>query len=512
MPGLHGNEDKVPQPPKDGLPSGRIINTTLPTNRPIPPGLPLDNNQENVGGNTNQPRLPASLNVPIGSDPPTISFPRSPLRTIIAPPNAPTAIGRPAAQRLLNNGITTNGVQDLNGNNSNTDPTTVVHTNGVPPPPRRPSAPISSQQVTAKNVQPGVLANTQRVGIQAISVVNGHDTGAIPEETVANGVGTRKRTPPTNGQEKVFMKTPNALKREEAKKESAADPPKNGKNAPGDNDKNEDVKNGKDKNGNGKNGSLANSPTKKPLGTNGNGKNGSVANSPTKKPLEKNGNGKNGATTSPTKRPLKTNGVNGTNKSDEKVSPVKQSPLKRSQESSSPTRKIANKPLANGSPVKKTVPKSPRGSPSPPRKKIPKSPLPSPKTSRKNALNTTSPSKPLGKAGMALVPGRPMPATTTLVSSQAATKEDAAKGDGKDVPAAAADAKDGAKVPDGDKGKEKGKQSEASIILDRLLTLCKRGDWLAVETLLNHLDGLQVPTDLVDKVSNIYYIILYYYV
>ncbi|KAG8184723.1 hypothetical protein JTE90_019327 [Oedothorax gibbosus] len=514
MPGLpSGNEDKPPQVPKDGLPSGRIINTTLPSNRPLPPGL--DNNQENVGGNTYQPRLPPSLNVPLGGDPPVPPFPRSPLRTIIAPPNAPTAIGRPAAQRLLNNGITTNGIQDLNGN-GNSDPTTVVHTNGVNPPAKRTSTPISSQQVTAKNVQPGVLANTQRVGIQAISVVNGHDSGTKYEETVTNGVSNPKRTQLVNGQEKVFTKTPNALKREEAKKEGSEDPSKTGKNTPPENGKNGELKNGKDKNGNGKpgslansptkkplgtngngkNGSLANSPTKKPLGTNGNGKNGSLANSPTKKPLGTNGNGKNGATTSPTKRPLKTNGTNSTNKSDEKASPVKQSsPLKRPQESESPTRKITSN-LTNGSPTKKTVPKQPKGSPSPTRKKATKSPLPSPKTARKNVLNTTSPAKPLGKPGLALVPGRPMPATATLVSSQPPTMENVAKDDNKDAPTApgVAKASDGEKT---EKGTEK--KSEATIILDRLLALCRRGDWLAVETLLNHLDGLQVPTDLVDK-------------
>ncbi|GFR08904.1 uncharacterized protein TNCT_458181 [Trichonephila clavata] len=492
MPGLSNNGDKNPQPSKAGLPPGRAINTTLPPNRPIPPGV--NQNIPPDGGDSNHPRIPqTSLTVPGSNDPPPPSLPRSPLRTIIGPPNGPTGVGRPAAQRLINNGVSTNGVHDFNGNNS--DPTTVVHAVNGAPLPSRPSLPISSQQVNGRNVQPGVLANSQppRIGIQAVSV-NEKDSSSKGDDAPINGQRNPKRLPQGNDEDKVFLKTPNALRREEAKKDVASSPTKNGNKKSDDGEKNGDVKNGKDKNGNGKNGVNNTSPIKRPLDKNGNGKNTSVSNSPTKKII-------------------KTNGTNGNNnKTDEKVSPVKSSVFKSSQESptkkngdsklqesSSPTRKVGNKAPLNVSPAKKLNSKSPRGSPSPPRKKIIKSPLPSPKTARKSVLNQSSPTKLLGKnsTNLTLVPGRPLPATTTLIGQEKVEAKNDAKND---EPKNGEDDKQTAKTPD-DKGKDKGKQSEASLIFDRLLTLCKRGDWLAVETLLNHLDGLQIPPDLTDSVS-----------
>ncbi|GFT80909.1 uncharacterized protein NPIL_130951 [Nephila pilipes] len=489
MPGLSNNGDKNPHPSKAALPPGRAINTSLPPNRPVPPGV--DQNSPPDGSDTNHPRIPqTNLTVPGSNDPAPPSLPRSPLRTIIGPPNGPTAIGRPAAQRLINNGVTTNGVHDLNGNNS--DPTTVVHAVNGAPQPSRPSLPISSQQVNGRNVQPGVLANTQapRIGIQAISV-NEKDNSSKIEDAPTNGRNPKRLPQNNNDEDKVFLKTPNALRREEAKKDNAGSPTKNGirKNDVG--EKNGDAKNGKDKNGNGKNGVNNTSPIKRPLDKNGNGKNASVSNSPTKKII-------------------RTNGTNGNNKTDEKVVPVKNPVLKSSQESptkkngdskpqesSSPTRKVGNKAPLNVSPAKKLVSKSPRGSPSPPRKRIAKSPLPSPKTARKSVLNQPSPTKLLGKnsTNLTLVPGRPLPATTTLIGQEKSESKDDAK---KEEAKSGEDDKQTAKTPD-EKGKDKGKPSEASLIFDRLLTLCKRGDWLAVETLLNHLDGLQIPPDLTDS-------------
>ncbi|GBM52748.1 hypothetical protein AVEN_238722-1 [Araneus ventricosus] len=482
MPGL-SNGDKSAPPPKSNLPPGRVINTALPPNRPVPPGM----DQDNSGGDSNHPRIPqATLTVPGSNDPAPPALPRSPLRTIIGPPNGPMAIGRPS-QRLINNGVTANGVHEVNGNNS--DPTTVVHAVNGAPLTTRPTAPISSQQVNGRNVQPGVLANTQtpRVGIQSVSVVNEQPKG---EDDPANGNKNPKRLPQSNDQEKVFLKTPNALRREEAKKDA-------NKNNDADNGKSDDAKNGNNRNGNGRNAS----PTKRPLDKNGNGKNGGVSNSPTKKVL-------------------RTNGTNGNNKNDEKSSPAKIPPIKssqespkktgapKSQESSSPTRKNGIRVPLNPSPAKKTLSKSPRNSPSPPRKKIAKSPLPSPKTARKNVLNQSSPTKLLGKTpnNLTLVPGRPLPATTTLIGSQ----KDAESKDDKDAKKDEAKGADDDKLKADEKGKDKdkGKPSEQTLVLDRLLTLCKRGDWLAVETLLNHLDGLQIPPDLTDPVSTNHFEIL----
>ncbi|GIX83029.1 uncharacterized protein CEXT_333461 [Caerostris extrusa] len=347
------NGDKNPQQSKANLPPGRAINISLPANRPVPPGMDQNNPQDNSNSDTINVRIPqTTLTVPGSNDPIPQGLPRSPLRTIIGPPNGPMAIGRPNAQRLMNNGMSTNGVHDLNGNNA--DPTTVVHVANGAPLSTRPSVPISSQQVTGRNVQPGVLANTQ-----------------APRKS--------KKPIQNNDQEKVFLKTPNALRREEAKKDNPSSPTKavNGKTNGVENGKNADTKIG---NGNGKNVGNSNSPTKRPLDKNGNGKNGSVSNSPTKKII-------------------RTNGTNGINKSEEKPLSVKIPPLKstqespkkngvsKPQESSSPTRKNGNKAPLNVSPAKKIIPKSPRGSPSPPRKKIAKSPLPSPKTARKNVLN-----------------------------------------------------------------------------------------------------------------------------
>ncbi|GIY06484.1 uncharacterized protein CDAR_514691 [Caerostris darwini] len=499
MPGLSNNGDKNPQQSKANLPPGRAINTSLPANRPVPPGMDQNNPQDNSNSDTINVRIPqTTLTVPGSNDPIPQGLPRSPLRTIIGPPNGPMAIGRPNAQRLMNNGMSTNGVHDLNGNNA--DPTTVVHVANGAPLSTRPSVPISSQQVTGRNVQPGVLANTQapRVGIQAISVVSDQDSSAKVEDVPINVPRNPKKPTQNNDQEKVFLKTPNALRREEAKKDNPSSPTKavNGKTNGVENGKNADTKNG---NGNGKNVGNNNSPTKRPLDKNGNGKNGSVSNSPTKKII-------------------RTNGTNGINKSEEKPLSVKIPPLKstqespkkngvsKPQESSSPTRKNGNKAPLNVSPAKKIIPKSPRGSPSPPRKKIAKSPLPSPKTARKNVLNQSSPTKLLGKTNnnLTLVPGRPLPATVTLIGSQdkSDTKDDAKKDESK------TDDDKTSKTPD-EKGKEKGKPSEATLIFDRLLTLCKRGDWLAVETLLNHLDGLQIPPDLTDPVSTAQFIHFY---
>ncbi|KAF8774112.1 Ankyrin-1 like protein [Argiope bruennichi] len=470
MPGL-SNGDKNAPPAKSNLPPGRVVNTTLPPNRPVPPGM----DQENSGGDINHPRIPhTTLTIPGSNDPVQPALPRSPLRTIIGPPNGPMAIGRPA--RLINNGVNGNGVHEVNGNNS--DPTTVVHATNGAPLTTRPTAPISSQQVNGRNVQPGVLANTQtpRVGIQAVSVVNEQQKS---EDAPTNGNKNPKRLPQNNDQEKVFLKTPNALRREEAKKEAN----NSTKNNETENGKTDDTKNGNNKNGNGRNAS----PIKRPLDKNGNGKNGGVTNSPTKKVL-------------------RTNGTNGNNKNDEKSSPVKIPPIKssqespkkngapKSQESSSPTRKNGIRVPLNPSPTKKT----PRNSPSPPRKKIAKSPLPSPKTARKNVLNQSSPTKLLGKApnNLTLVPGRPLPATTTLIGSQKEAESKDDKNAKKDEAKSADEDKE--KADEKGKDKEKGKPSEATLIFDRLLTLCKRGDWLAVETLLNHLDGLQIPPDLTD--------------
>lgn len=463
MPGLHGNEDK---PFKTGSQTGREINPSLPPNRPVPPGAPQDGASGISGGDQPQPRIPpAVLRIPFSDDPLPPPLQRSPLRTIIGPPNGPMAIGRPL--RLQNNGASVNGVHDVNGNAA--EPTTVVHTANGPPVPVRTTGPISSQQLANKNVQPGMLASSQpsRVGIQSVSVSNSPETSPNGNDANKSGVSNTKKASNTNGQEKVFQKSPKAIKREEARKNTVASPTKKAGDANGDKNKKDDkdVKNGK----------------------NGNGKNGGPTNSPTKKPPK----------------------VNEGNKSEEKSSPQRKITPPKSQESPSPVRKRVTiaKPQESPSPTRKKVTiaktqespsptrKNPqRDSPSPPRKKI-KSPLPSPKVNRKSLLTSeSSPTKLLAKPpnNATLTPGRPLPSTNVITSQPVASHPDAAK--------------EVAKTADGEKKDEKGKEkekpsSEASAIYDRLLILCKRGDWLAVETLLNHLEGLSIPPDLVDHVS-----------
>lgn len=501
MPGLHGNEDKPPQPPRAGLQAGRILNPTLPPNRPVPPGAPPNGAYGISGGDPTQPRIPqANLGVPD-----TLPLQRSPVRTIIGP-NGPMAIGRPQHVRFLNNGASTNGVHDANGNVS--EPTTVIHGINGAPVPIRPSGPISSQQVSAKNVQPGVLALNQpppRVGIQGVSVPNSPDPQPNFNETNPTGVSNPKKPSNSNGQEKVFQKTSNVLKREETRKTAVASPTKKAANGNGD-------KNKKDGNAD-KNKKDGNVDKSKKEGTDDkskkDGNDDKTKKDENSNKSEKNVNGKNGAlTNSPSKQKPK---VNGTDKSEEKKSPQhkitppkaqespsptrKKNTLSKPQESPSPTRKVTPKISQNNSPTKKSPTKSPRdASPSPTRKLPTKSPLPSPKVARKGLLTTqTSPSKLVSKppSNLTLAPGRPLPSTNVVTSQPVANPQDAGK--------------EGLKTADVEKFEIREKPtSEASAVFDRLLTLCRRGDWLAVETLLNHLDGLQIPYDLVDNVSNLF--------
>lgn len=458
MPGLHGNEDK---PFKTMSQTGRVINPSLPPNRPVPPGVPQDGASGISGGDPPQPRIPPSvLRVPGSDDPLPPPLQRSPLRTIIGPPNGPMAIGRPL--RLQNNGASVNGVHDVNGNAA--EPTTVVHTANGPPVPVRTTGPISSQQLANKNVQPGILASSQpsRVGIQSVSVSNSAETLPNGNDANKSGVSSTKKASNSNGQEKVFQKSPKAIKREEARKNTQASPTKKTGDANGDKNKKDekDAKNGK----------------------NGNGKNGGPTNSPTKNPPKVNEGNKNEEKSSPQRKITPP-------KSQESPSPVrKKVTIAKPQESPSPTRKKVTiaKPQESPSPTRKNPQ---RDSPSPPRKKI-KSPLPSPKVSRKNLLTTeSSPTKLLAKPpnNATLTPGRPLPSTNVITNQPVAGNPDEV-----------------AKTAEGDKTNEilrEKPSSEASAVYDRLLTLCKRGDWLAVETLLNHLDGLSIPPDLVDDVS-----------
>ena len=291
-----------------------------------------------------------------------------------------------------------------------------------------------------------------------------------PNNNDANkaGVNNTKKASNVNGQEKVFQKSPKAIKREEARKNTLNSPTKKVGDANGE-------KNKKDDNDD-KNGKMAN------------GRNGGPANSPTKRPPKVNEGNKNGEKNSPQRKitPPKT---------QESPSPTrKKVTIAKPQESPSPTRKTTPKVIQNNSPTRKNPQ---RDSPSPPRKKI-KSPLPSPKVDRKSFLTSeSSPTKLLAKApnNATLAPGRPLPSTNVITNQPVASSQDAVK--------------EGTKTSDGDKvddkAKEKGTSSEANAVYDRLLTLCKRGDWLAVETLLNHLDGLQIPPDLVDDVSILFF-------